>query len=75
MAEVNSIAELVAGAEQDLQRLADAGNSVAQTWLEAIRETDDANTKLYQLSAMKISLRGFTGPMAQAVYQTMFGEE
>lgn len=76
MPEVNSIEELVASGEQDLKAIADAGNTIAQEWLERLQVTpEDAMKRLYLFSEMKIALMGDPRPEARAVYKEMFEGE
>ena len=72
MKEVNSIDELVAGGEKDLQVLADAGSSIAREWLEKVQAESFAPMKLSLFGEMRIALMQDTRPEARVVAREMF---
>ncbi len=73
--EVNSIEELIAAGTSELQMLADAGNTVAQRWLWAIRNQPITPMKLKAFGEMRVALMGDESAEARQVYEALWPKE
>jgi len=70
--EVNSLEELIAAGTSELQRLADAGNTVAQYWLRLIQYQPTTTWKLNVLGEMRVALMSHKSAEAKLVYKVMW---
>lgn len=70
--QVNSIEALVQSGMNELQTLADSGNTIAQRWLWAIENQPITPMRLKAFGELKIALINDESPEARQVYETMF---